>query len=131
MLIDIDGTGEVEAVATAYTLVIYEQAFDGADIIADVFGKHKIDDSGELTLDFTKDNWNAEMKALWAMVRTAYELRADRGDAAPNERPPAYERWARSLGKVNVRDISVRVISELADGFFHVGAADPEKQTGK
>lgn len=125
MLIDIDGSGEVEATATALTLVIYEQEFKG-DLIKDVFGKHKADAGSSDSIDFTVDNWVQELQALWAMVATAYELRADRGDAAPNDRPKPFKQWVRGIGKVNFQQISDAVVAEALDGFFHTGAAASE-----
>lgn len=123
MLIDIDGTGEVEAEATALTLVLYEQEFD-SDLIKDVLGRHtRSEDDRDVVMDFTVDNWTKELQALWAMVSTAYELAADRGDAAPNDRPKPYRQWVRSVGKVNFRDIGSKVVDLIMDGFFHSGAA--------
>lgn len=124
MLINIGDYGEVEAIATAYTLVVYEQEFGGSDLIADVFGRHEATrgDSGELVVDFTSDNWLPELKALWAMVVTAYELRYDRGDAAPNDRPKSFKQWVKGVGKLNMRDVSYRLVEECMDGFFHTGA---------
>lgn len=125
MLIDIDGSGEVEATATALTLLIYEQEFK-SDLIKDVFGRTEAAQVRSDAVDFTIDNWFEELKALWAMVMTAYELKADRGDAAPNDRPKPFKQWVRGIGKLNFRDVSNAVISEAMDGFFHTGAADSE-----
>lgn len=140
MFIDIDGTGEVEILATAYTLVIYEQEFH-SDPIKDVFGKHQLDGdkAGEkgvgkdaaaadgsaatLYLDFTQENWIEETRLLWAMVKTANVLADDRGDVAPNDRVPGYREWMKRVGKVNMRDIADAVFDEAVDGFFHTGAA--------
>lgn len=128
MLIDIDGTGEVEALATLYTLVIYEQEFH-ADPIKEVFGKHQVaasDGSTMLSLDFTQENWFEETKLLWAMVKTANVLADDRGEVAPVDRVPGFEAWVKRVGKVNMRDIADKVFQEAVDGFFHTGAAVSE-----
>ena len=122
MIIDIDGYGEVEATATAYTLVVYEQEF-GGDLIKDVFGRHEAEQTGSAVLDFTTDNWNAELRALWAMARTAYDLKAEKGLAAPADKPKPFREWVRGVGKVNFYDISNAVVEEAMDGFFHTGAA--------
>lgn len=125
--IELDGIGEVKLQATMLTLVIYEQSFDGGDIIADVFGKHKAEDEGdEYVVNFTTDNWLAISRALWAMCETEWQLRNDRGDATPNERPKPYRQWVRSIGQVNMSQISAAVVSEMWDGFFHSGAAASE-----
>lgn len=125
MTIDIEGYGEVEITATAYTLVVYEQEFK-SDLIKDVFGKHEADEGGKAVLDFTTDNWLAELKALWAMAMTAYELKASRGDAAPNDRPKPFRQWVQKVGKVNFYRIANAVVNEAMDGFFHTGAAASE-----
>lgn len=127
MLIEIGDYGEVEAVATAYTLVIYEQEFGGRDLIADVFGRHEgEDDGGKVVVDFTADNWLSELRAAWAMVRTAYDLAYDRGDAAPNAKPKPFREWVKGVGKLNMRSLSVALLTECMDGFFHSGAAASE-----
>lgn len=127
MLIEIGDYGEVEAVATAYTLVLYEQEFGGRDLIADVFGRHEGKDDGKsLVVDFTSDNWLSELRAVWAMVRTAYDLAYDRGDAAPNDKPKPFREWVKGVGKLDMRRLSVALVTECMDGFFHSGAAASE-----
>ena len=127
MLIEIGDYGEVEAVATAYTLGIYEEEFGGRDLIADVFGRHEGEDDGKsLVVDFTSDNWLSELRAVWAMVRTAYDLAYDRGDAAPNDKPKPFREWVKGVGKLDMRRLSVALVTECMDGFFHSGAAASE-----
>ena len=127
MLIDIGDYGEVEAVATAYTLVVYEQEFGGRDLIADVFGRHEGEDDGvRVVVDFTSDNWLSELRAVWSMVRTAYDLAYDRGDAAPNDKPKPFKEWVKGVGKLNMRELSASIVTECLDGFFHSGAAASE-----
>ena len=127
MLIEIGDYGEVEAVATAYTLVLYEQEFGGRDLIADVFGRHEgKDEGGSVVVDFTSDNWLSELRAVWAMVRTAYDLAYDRGDAAPNDKPKPFREWVKGVGKLDMRKLSVALVTECMDGFFHTGAAASE-----
>lgn len=126
MLIDIDGSGEVEITATLYTLVIYEQEFH-SDLIKDVFGNAGDGGSSDKKLfDFTTDNWGAEVKALWAMLKTANELADDRGEIAPKDRVPQFRKWVKGIGKVNMKSISDAVFIESMDGFFHSGAAASE-----
>lgn len=127
MLIEIGDYGEVEAIATAYTLVIYEQEFGGRDLISDVFGRHDGKDSDEsVVVDFTADNWLHELRAAWAMVRTAYDLAYDRGDAAPNDRPKPFREWVKGVGKLDMHALSLALVTECMDGFFHSGAAASE-----
>lgn len=163
MRIDIDGTGEVVAVATVYTTVIYEQQFKSS-MIADVYGKVAFDDAdlvkvvtpdfvkGRLRaalgkgeempegaerlvdrafpsavvagFDYTKDNWGAYLKALWAMLRTADEL-------GESERPtPGWDRWVKSLGPVDMRQISDLVITECQEKLFRSPAARQQADQG-
>lgn len=126
MFIDIDGSGPVEITATLYTLSLYEQEF-GGDLIKDVFGRHTKDEADEeVLIDMTTNNWNAEIKALWAMVKTAADLKDERGDLAPNDRVPSFKKWRKTVGKINVREIADAVVEEALDGFFHTGAAVSE-----
>ena len=125
--LEIDGLGEVKMEATLRTLVIYEQSFEGRDMIADVFGRHEArDDGAEYVVDFTADNWLAVSRAAWAMSETEWQNRNDRGDATPNERPKPYKAWVAKAGRVNMRELSYAVTAEMLDGFFHTGAADSE-----
>ena len=127
MLIEIGDYGKVEAVATAYTLVIYEQEFGGRDLISDVFGRHEDEGDGKnAVIDFTSDNWLHELRAAWAMVRTAYDLAYDRGDAAPNDKPKPFREWVKGIGKLDMRELSLALVTECMDGFFHSGAAASE-----
>ena len=123
MKLDIDGTGEVELEATMYPLVVYENAF-GTDPIKDVFGKHQVQqgDQTVLTIDYTQENWTKEIQLLWAMVKTAADLKEERGDLAPNDRVPGgrsgFEAWTTRYGKVNMHAIANAVIEEAVQGFF-------------
>ena len=127
MKINIEGYGEVEMLATMYTLLVYEQEF-GSDPIKDVFGKHQIDhgDGTVLTIDYTQENWVEETKLLWAMVKTANDLADERGEVAPKDRTPSYKKWVKRVGKVDMHEIANAVITEAVEGFFHSGAAASE-----
>lgn len=123
------GDAEVEIMASLYTLVVYEQEF-GSDLIKDVFGKHQVQKGDEtvLTIDYTQENWFEEIKALWAMVKTAADLKDSKGDLAPNDRVPGFNTWAKSniASQVNMREIADAVFAEAVSGFFRAGAADSE-----
>lgn len=139
--IDISGS-EVEFTCTAYTPVVYEQAFHAdpydkvtGDIIADVMGYHKVsaddilsaDEDGNITItyDYTHDNWQAYLKALWAMVRTATEIRRLNGEKVAVT--PSYTEWARTLAnwEPDMREVSRLVCNELQRGLFRARADDP------
>lgn len=123
------GDAEVEIMASLYTLVVYEQEF-GSDLIKDVFGKHQVQNGDEtvLTIDYTQENWFEELKALWAMVKTAADLKDSKGELAPNDRVPGFNTWAKSniASQVNMREIADVVFTEAVSGFFRAGAADSE-----
>ena len=124
-----EGYGDIEIEATAHTLVLYEQEFK-SDLIKDVFGKREQakgnDGSVVVLFDYTVDNWNDELKALWAMAKTANDLADERGEVAPKDRINSYTKWVKGLGKVNMRDVANAVVSCCMDGFFHTGAAVSE-----
>lgn len=142
--IDIMGTKR-EFRCTSRTLTIYEQAFHSdenpkvtGDMIADVMGKQRLDeDSGPfltdddgnivgVIIDFTADNWNAEKRALWAMLKTQSEI--DDRHGVEHERVPSYFEWDRMLveWEPNMREVSNIVGEELNRGLFRAGAAASE-----
>ncbi len=136
------GAGEQEFRCTARTLTIYEQAFCAdpnprvtGDLIADVLGKQRITDESlgfklgddgtisEIILDFTGDNWNAERRALWAMLKTQWEI--DRKHGRDGKPVPSYREWDESLleSDMDMRAVSNAVGEELNRGLFRSGAA--------
>lgn len=138
MLVTI-GENEFEIKATVHTLVVYEREFKDkpqypgitGDIIKDVFGKHQYrkEDETVLVFDYTQENWNEEVKALWAMAKTASDIKESRGDLAPNDRVPGFEEWHSKVfldSQVNLYDVANAVAQEAMEGFFHTGAAASE-----
>lgn len=155
MLFDIDGTGEREYIASAYTMMIYEQEF-GSSLIKDVYGKVQLVPDGvevvtsafvkermeaalpegkslpkatetlidkafpavaTRVMDFTQDNWEAELRALWAMAKTA--------DAAADKNTvPSYKAWAARLGPLNLSEVSAFVVEETRRGLFRTPHAE-------
>ena len=139
------GNGPVEFRCTARTLVIYEQAFYNdkfervtGDMISDVFGKRvveedslgiKFDDDGNikaLILDYTTDNWQAELRALWAMLRTQMEI--DNKNGVKRDPVPIFTLWSESIAdwEPNMREVSAMVYDEMNRGLFRAGAAASE-----
>jgi len=134
------GMGEREIRCTYRTLTIYEHEFrdkDGnpADLIADVMGKVRmsIDDAGvefddegnivAVIYDYTRDNWLAQKRALWAMLKTAEAIAKRHGEKY--EPVPSYEEWDASLVECepDLREVSLAVGNELQRGLFRSGAA--------
>ena len=139
------GNGPVEFRCTARTLVIYEQAFYNdkypkvtGDMIADIFGKRtytdddiglKFDEQGNvvaLTVDMTMDNWNAEVRAIWAMLRTQAEI--DRKNGVEREPVPMFGAWSEQVSEwePDMREVSDLVHKEMNRGLFRAGAAASE-----
>lgn len=127
--LDFDGSGEKEILATAYTTVLYEQEFK-RDIIKDVFGRIDLksaalnfdEDGNPTALDYTLDDWNAELRALWALLKTASEVAIRNGEK--RERVPGFAEWVLGVGAVDFTAISGAVVEECQRGFFRAGAAD-------
>lgn len=134
------GMGEREFRCTYRTLSIYEHEFrdrDGnpADLIADVMGKVRVtaddtnvelDEDGNIyavVLDYTSDDWNAQKRALWAMLRTAEAIARRHGESV--EHVPSYREWDASLLECepDLRAVSLAVSNELQRGLFRAGAA--------
>lgn len=136
---------ELEFRCTARTLVIYEQAFYNekypritGDMIADVFGKRtitedslglKFDDDGNIQaiiVDYTSDNWGAELRALWAMLRTQAEI--DKKNGVKREPVKAFSLWSEALAdwEPDMREVAGMVAEEMNRGLFRAGAAASE-----
>jgi hypothetical protein len=86
----------------------------------------KLGDDGtisEIILDFTGDNWNAERRALWAMLKTQWEI--DRKHGRDGKPVPSYREWDESLleSDMDMRAVSNAVGEELNRGLFRSGAA--------
>lgn len=139
------GNGEQEYRCTARTLVIYEQAFYNdkyprvtGDMIADVFGKRTItegslgfqyDDKGNvvgIVVDYTSDNWQAELRALWAMLRTQAEI--DKKNGVKREPVKAFQPWTEEVAdwEPDMREVATNIYEEMNRGLFRAGAAASE-----
>ena len=134
------GAGDVDFRCTLWTYVLYEQEFANdpsplvtGDLAADVMGvvkvntgdKVRVTDDGhiEATIDYTKTNWPASIRALWAMLRTEADVRADEGrEFTP---VPSYREWSKGLTRCepDMRQLAVEVARELLRGSFRSGAA--------
>ena len=116
MTLTINGES-VECALSVLTLVLYEQEFDGADLIADISGKVTADDVNpdeDVLFDFAKVPWTKVMQAAWAMVKTV------------NQSTPHFEQWAAKVDQVNSWEIRAVVDSAVNETFFHSAATDGE-----
>ena len=128
----IDETSEVEYQATAYTLMVYEQEF-GTDLIQDVYGRIDITkaaqaDDGSIVLDYTVDNWTAELRCFWAMCKTAHDIAQAQGRKIPDV--PPYKVWIMAMPPtVDMPAISSAVFEETQRGFFPPKTEEKEQAT--
>lgn len=134
--IDYEDNGiEHEYEATTYTLMVYEQEFK-KDLIKDVFGRidtrqaqSNFDEDGNLVAwDYTIENWNAELRAFWAMLRTSYEIARSEG-RQPAPVPP-FVQWCLKTRSIDMGQVSQAVFNECQRGLFRSGAAASE-ETGE
>lgn len=135
--IDYENNGvEREYEATTYTLMIYEHEFN-KDLIKDVFGRIDIrsaasnfDDSGNMVvMDYTIDNWNAELRAFWAMLKTSEAI--CKRDNRPCLPVPPFTQWCLNTRSIDMSEISKAVFDECQRGLFRSGAAVSDNETGK
>lgn len=103
----------VECALSVYTLVIYEQEFDGVDMISDINGKvYASDAEGEegVLFDFSKIPWKKVMQGAWAMLKTA------------DESVPHFEKWAKTVKEVDSFELRDVLSDAMSDAFFHQAA---------
>lgn len=131
--IDYERNGvEREYEATTYTLVLYEQEFKG-DLIKDVFGKVDLrnaqtlldDDGNIVVIDYTSDNWMAELKAFWAMLKTSEAI--CRRENRPCLVVPSFIEWTQATRSIDMAELSRIVVTELNRGLFRAGATASEE----
>lgn len=135
------GLGEQEFLCNAWTMVVYEHAFCQSedtnatgDLIRDVMGKVivkssdiiSVDEDGAFATvveDYTRVDWNATMRALWAMLRTASDRAAAKG--MPFKAVPSYDDWCGDLVdcEPDMDELRKLVAGELQRGLFRGGAA--------
>lgn len=134
--IDYENNGtEHEYEATTYTLVVYEQEFK-KDLIKDVFGRvslvdaaRNVDSDGNMiAMDFTIDNWMADLRAFWAMLRTSAEIARSEGRKV--EPVPAFVQWCLKTRSIDMSEITRIVFDECQRGLFRSGATASE-ETGE
>lgn len=116
MIIDY-GLGDVEIEVSVWSLSVYELEFH-SDMIKDVFGKTKAEDTGngeaEIVFDYSSRNWTSVLKALWACIK------------AHDNSTPAYAIWAKKQTNINMYVVWSEVVNALLDAFFRPGAAVSE-----
>jgi hypothetical protein len=114
---EIDGV-PTKADVTFHTAWLYEAEF-GSSIVSDLFGRRSLsadEGSEDLSIDFTKTDWNALNRALWAAVKTA------------DKTVPGYEEWTRRTRGVNLWLVGMVLSAEVADCFFRPSSAGEESE---
>lgn len=120
--VEIDGKS-YDAEITFYTAQLYEAEFR-ADIIKDLYGTQDaasapiaFDSEGNavVRVDFTKVDWMALTRILWAAIKTA------------DDSAPGYAAWMRTAKGVNLWDFRDQVDAEMADCFFR---SEPPREEG-
>ena len=118
--VEINGK-KTKAEVSFYTAYLYEAEFR-SDLIKDLFGTQDFEpefeaDGGRLVrVDFTKTNWTAMTKVLWAAVKTA------------NPSAKGYVEWVKGAKGANLWLVGELLSAEVADCFFRSEAAGEDDQ---
>lgn len=135
--LDYDGSGvKREYAASVYTFDLYEETF-GGDLIKDIFGKvESPDDDSAIVLDFSSDNWTAELHAFWCMLKTADAIASAKG--VDHEPVPPYARWVLETTDIDIQAVSGAVVGECFRRYLPAikkaiedageGQAEPEQE---
>jgi len=121
--VDINGK-KVKAEVSFYTAYLYEAEFR-SDLIKDLFGTQDFEpeieasDGRLVKVDFTKTNWTAMTKVLWAAVKTA------------DPSAKSYSEWMKSAKGANLWLVGELLSAEVADCFFRSEVAGEEEQAGE
>lgn len=113
--------GTYDAEVSFYTAVLYEQEFC-KDMLQDFFGVQGtegpigVDGDAIVTIDFTKVNWGAATKALWAAMKTA------------DPSIPSYQLWVKNTKGANMWLIREQLANEIGDCFFRAEAPGEEAE---
>lgn len=113
--------GTYDAEVTFYTAVLYEQEFC-KDMLQDFFGVQGadgpigVDGDSIVTIDFTKVNWAASTKVLWAALKTA------------DPSIPSYTAWVKNAKGANLWLVREQLAEEIGDCFFRSEVAGEETE---
>ena len=111
MIVETD-KGSFEAKYNFYTLYLYEQEFDGRDMIQDVYGDGTVvSDSTGAYLNIAAVNWTAIVKALWAGAKCA------------DPRTPRFSDWAAQDNGIDLFNVAGDVVAEMNKELFRFGVA--------
>ena len=88
------GAGPVEFEVSFWTLLLYEEEFDGADLIQDIMAKDGV------------VRWGCVIRALWACLK------------AHDDATPPLAEWAHGITGVNMPVALGTVMPAIQDGLF-------------
>lgn len=117
------GQGEKEIIASAYTLVLYEQEFK-SDLIADYFGDQTMrrsdlemeDEDVLFTLRFSDTRFAQVPKVLWACLKAADEFGI-----------PPFREWSKSITGIDLIEVNNELAALVGKAFFRAGVTDLEE----
>lgn len=112
------GHGEVEAIISLHTMMVYEQEFH-SDIIKDLFGRavireEKDDEDVVFAIDYRNTNWTSLVRVLWAALKTA------------DDSLPSFDQWHREVEEIDLWEVQQTIGKEALRQFFRAGASDSE-----
>ena len=115
--VSIDGE-KVKGDVTFYTAWLYENEF-AKDLISDFYGVQDMNpimsmDGDEFKVDFTKVNWGAATRVLWAAVKTV------------KPGTPSYTEWMRKTKGVDTWTVRRELDEAITECFFRTEAAGEE-----
>lgn len=159
MLYDFDGSGEIELICSAYTLIVYEQEFKSS-MIGDVYGVIDLKSvntevvSAEYVINRLSAVSTKELpkaikilvnKAFPANIVTKIDYKADDWESYlraawammktaniinGSKTTPSFTSWVVQLGDLDMREVSSTVLSCMENGLFHSRDARNETQEG-
>ncbi len=97
------GDGPHALECSFWTLLVYEEEFAGADLVADMYPK-----TGRVP-------WATAIRALWACLRSA------------DDAIPPFKEWARGVSGVDMPGVVSGVVAVVQDGLFRKGPSGPEQ----
>lgn len=118
-MFEVSVNGKVEkADVSFYTAWLYENEFH-ADLISDFYGVQDMtpiasEEDGGFRVDFTKVNWMAATRVLWAALKTV------------KQSTPSYTDWMKKARGVESYTLRQQLDEAIADCFFRAGAAEEE-----
>ena len=112
----------VKADVSFYTAWIYENEFH-ADLISDFYGVQDMspiatEGEGGYKVDFTKVNWMAATRVLWAAIKTV------------SASAPSYGAWMKKTRGIDSYTLRQQLDEAIADCFFRPEAGGEEAEEG-